>query len=293
MKHIYQQYIEEKENEFSCSRQLADSFAKDFFSYLLRKRTMNIIFLQQTLKMHTNNNDPFAVIRKRLAAKTPSVKNKLYQMLEQYYYLPLTDVLACCSDLARPEEESLTISEWKDTPYIKEIFYQQETEEYMVLSSFGSFSFQSFDERYPEELKVILESTSKEDTNSTQALDYQCHASSLTFLNIHPECSIITAECPHFFRDCSWLHSYILTPDGETVIDPANGFIMRKEMFDLLLEPDVICEVKGTELATELGKLNQDPPATLFLHRHPYLRLVQATHAQKLKESNSQKQLKS
>ena len=123
--------------------------------------------------------------------------------------------------------------------------------EYQLETSVGTIFLASLT-RYSKDSKI-----------NSFALQYDtrgvCHTAALEFIKKNPECVAVTSLVKNQFGERQY-HSYVQTPDGYA--DFANNIHLSRRDFNKVMEPQVLNEVAGYELAAREKELTSDDLST-------------------------------
>lgn len=203
------------------------------------------------------NEDETCFFRDFLALQTPEITHEYFTCCETLGYFSNHLLLLCIQDLVHTksmEERKEKMKRWSCLSPIQSGEISLDGSGLLWDQKKQSYVFQRAEELFGEAYDLILtycfEYGLISDLKDTKDIQYLCHLTSLLFVQLYPECYAVTAECPRIFKDTTWLHSYVLTPDKKTVIDVANCFVMPKSQYEMLVNPQVLHEVQGIDLQT-------------------------------------------
>lgn len=256
------------DNEISLSKMVMEGKKELvdhlFFAFITNNHPPVLKKIRETIMR--SNEDPVLLFKRDFLSKYPYYRNLYYQYLKGEGYHTKDDILDCISDLCIGNIENKKES-WKQLEAIEDILIDENTNMITVISSSKErYSFFPAISLYYEEIKSIREKHIKDypkvdmsqlfpngyNPYAPENLEYCCHYVSTEFVRLHPECYIVASICPHCFSGCYWYHSFVINKDENYVIDIANGFAMPLGDFISLLEPTILCQVKGSEFSFEL-----------------------------------------
>lgn len=243
---IHQVYMENVINDRKMQMLTSKVYDK-LMIYLISQNHDNIYKLNSLYEQHK-----YKILHRlqdELLLDNPTYLEKFNKIAKSYNYFFKGDIQEAASILTTSNSLDNDIEKWKRSLLIKDINTIKE-KEFIIDTDFGEIYFQSARDKYIEETNRVVERTKLKYKGQYEisGIRYQCHLSALEFIKTHRDHYIITSICPHMFLSTWWFHSYVLTPDKNTVIDLATNVIMERITFEKLFEPNVLMMFEQSDI---------------------------------------------
>lgn len=279
LSYIYEVHRENSENLRRLQLLIKQMF-KMLEIYLVSQKNQNTQRLKEIRE--SAYYEPIHKLQAEFFIDNPLYLEKFNEIAKKYNYLFKGDIQEIANMLTTSIAVDKKIEKCKNHSFINNI-EQVEENTFTIESEFGEFSFKNARKTYKKETKRMLEEAKKydEEQYNESNLRYHCHLTALEFIKMHEEYYLISSICPHMFSSTWWFHSYILTPDENTVIDFATNIIMERKMFEKLFEPNNLVKIRREDL----DRIREEQEIIEYFGPHSQLeRLINYTIIERAKQ---------
>lgn len=191
-------------------------------------------------------------------------QQKYFDLLEQYQMRLKDEALDCVSEIATSNNPVIEMNKWARLPWISvsligpnvyRVSFLGEDYTFIPIQVIYQNNIEQIKQKHIELADSDFSSRSGYDPFEPGNLDYECHFASEQFALQFPNVYALTSLCPYITNQGFWYHSFNLNQDKTIVLDVANGFIMNYESFQNLLEPIVLDQTLGKNIASRQDDL--------------------------------------